>query len=86
MKLSSQARKNLGLVAKPVSLQPYWRTIQVPGTIVDRPGVSDRGVTSPAVGVVTEVHAFAGDTVKPGEVLFTLKLFSEYLQKAQSDL
>ena len=85
LKLSPQARKNLGLVSKSVSLQPYWRTIQVPGTIVDRPGISDRGVTSPAVGVVTEVHAFAGDTVKPGETLFTLKLFSEYLQKTQSD-
>jgi cobalt-zinc-cadmium efflux system membrane fusion protein len=86
LKLTPQARKNLGLVTKSVSVQPYWRKIQVPGTIVDRPGISDRGVTSPAVGVVTEVHAFAGDTVKPGEALFTLKLFSEYLQKTQSEL
>ena len=86
LKLSPQARKNLKLVSKPVVLQSYWRTIQVPGVVVDRPGFSDRGVTSPAVGVVTEVHAFAGDTVSPGDTLFTLRLFSEYLQNTQSEL
>ena len=58
----------------------------MPGEIVDRPGYSDRGVTSPAVGVVTEVHAFPGDTVKPGDRLFTLRLFSEYLQNTQAEL
>jgi len=86
LKLSPQARRNLELVSKPVALETYWRTIQVPGVIVDRPGLSDRGVTSPAVGVVTQVHAFAGDTVKAGETLFTLRLFSEYLQNTQSEL
>ena len=80
LKMSEQARKNLGLVSKPARPQAYWRTIEVPGEIVDRPGYSDRGVTSPAVGVVTEVHAFPGDTVKPGARLFTLRLFSEYLK------
>ena len=86
LKMSEQARKNLGLISKPVKPQTYWRTIEVPGEIVDRPGFSDRGVTSPAVGVVTEVHAFPGDTVKPGDRLFTLRLFSEYLQNTQSEL
>lgn len=86
LKMSEQARKNLGLVSKPAKPQAYWRTIEVPGEIVDRPGYSDRGVTSPAVGVVTEVHAFPGDTVKPGDRLFTLRLFSEYLQNTQSEL
>lgn len=86
LKLSSQARKNLQLVSKPARPQTYWRTIQVPGAIVDRPGQSDRGVTSPAVGIVSEVHAFPGDTVRPGERLFTLRLFSEYLQSTQKEL
>ncbi|MCA9212460.1 MAG: HlyD family efflux transporter periplasmic adaptor subunit [Planctomycetales bacterium] len=86
LKLSPQARKNLQLVSKPARPQTYWRTIQVPGSVVDRPGQSDRGVTSPAVGVVSEVHAFPGDTVRPGERLFTLRLFSEYLQSTQKDL
>ncbi|APZ96443.1 efflux RND transporter periplasmic adaptor subunit [Fuerstiella marisgermanici] len=86
LKLSPQARKNLELVSKPARPQTYWRTIQVPGEIVDRPGQSDRGVTSPAVGVVSEVHAFPGDTVRPGDRLFTLRLFSEYLQSTQKEL
>lgn len=86
LKLSPQARKNLKLVSKPVAIQAYWRTIQVPGIVIDRPGLSDRGITSPAVGIVTQVHAFAGDTVRPGEKLFTLRLFSEYLQSTQSEL
>ncbi len=85
LKMTEQARKNLGLVSKVAKPQEYWRTIEVPGEIVDRPGYSDRGVTSPAVGVVTEVHAFPGDTVKPGDRLFTLRLFSEYLQNTQSE-
>ncbi len=86
LKMTEQARKNLGLVSKAAKPQVYWRTIEVPGEVVDRPGFSDRGVTSPAVGVVTEVHAFPGDTVKPGDRLFTLRLFSEYLQNTQSEL
>ena len=86
LQLSAQARKNLGVVSKPATLQAYWRKIQVPAAIVDRPGRSDRGITSPAVGVVTRVHAFPGDMVKPGDLLFTLRLFSEYLQNTQKEL
>ncbi len=86
LELSAQARKNLKLVSKPARLQVYWRTVLIPGEIVDRPGLSDRGVTSPAVGVVTRVHAFPGDTVRAGQPLFTLRLFSEYLQNTQSEL
>lgn len=86
LKMSQQARRNLKLVSKPVKPQSFWRKILVPGEVVDRPGLSDRGVTSPAVGVVTQVHAFPGDTVRPGDRLFTLRLISEYLQNTQSEL
>ncbi len=86
LKLSESARKNFHLVSKSVKPQTYWRTIQIPGVITDRPGFSDRGVTSPAVGTVAEVHAFPGDTIRPGEKLFTLRLFSEYLQNTQAEL
>ena len=86
LKLSPQARKNLGLVSKPARLQTYWKKVQIPGAIIDRPGRSDRGITSSVVGVVTQIHAFPGDTVKPGDRLFTLRLFSEYLQNTQKEL
>ena len=86
LKLTEQGRKNLGLVSKPVQPQTYWRTIQIPGVLSDRPGISDRGVTSPTVGVVSEIHAYPGDTVEPGAPLFTLRPFSEYLQNTQTEL
>jgi cobalt-zinc-cadmium efflux system membrane fusion protein len=86
LELSPQARQNLKLVSRPVKLSTYWRSIIVPGEIVDRPGLSDRGVTSPAVGVVTQIHAFPGDTVRPGDRLFSLRLVSEYIHNTQSEL
>jgi membrane fusion protein, heavy metal efflux system len=86
LELGEKARKNLGLVVKAVRPTDYWRTLTIPGVVADRPGVSDRGVTSPAVGVVAEIHAFPGDTVKPSQRLVTLRLFSEYLQATQTQL
>ena len=86
LEISEQARKNLSLTSESVRPQSYWRTVVIPGAVADRPGLSDRGVTSPAVGVVTAIHAFPGDTMRPGEPLFTLRLFSEYLQATQTQL
>ncbi len=86
LELSKQARENLQLVSRPVKVQTYWKSILVPGQIVDRPGLSDRGVSAPAVSVVTQVHAFPGDTVHPGDKLFTLRLLSEYIQNTQLEL
>lgn len=86
VKLSPEARDNLKLVVKPLQAQTSWRTLQVPGVIVDRPGLSDRGVTAPVAAVVAKVHAFPGDTVRVGEPLFTLRLISEYLQTTQAEL
>ena len=86
VKLSEQAQANLRLVVKPLEVTTYWKTIQVPGSVVDRPAQSDRGIVAPATAVVTRVHRFPGDTVKPGETLFTLRLLSETLQLSQSEL
>ncbi|QEG23347.1 efflux RND transporter periplasmic adaptor subunit [Mariniblastus fucicola] len=86
LELNSQARANLGLKSKPVSVQTYWRSIEIPGVIVDRPGVTDRGITSPLEGVVTQVYAFEGDVVRPGDKLFRLRMVSDSLQQAQSEL
>jgi cobalt-zinc-cadmium efflux system membrane fusion protein len=86
VKLSPQAQQNLKLdVDTPVPTE-YWRTLSIPGTIVDRPGESDRGVTSKVAGVVTAVKARPGDSVKAGDALFTIQLASEFLQSAQTDL
>jgi hypothetical protein len=58
LELSPQARKNLGLTSEALQLTTWWRTIDVPGVITDRPGVSDRGVVAPVTGVVTQIHAY----------------------------
>lgn len=84
--LTDQAIANLRLSVQSEQPQTYWRTIQVPGMIVDRPGRSDRGVISPVTGVVTEIHFFPGDTVRPDEKLFTIRLLSESLHETQSEL
>jgi membrane fusion protein, heavy metal efflux system len=86
VKLSAQAQANLHLVVKPLTVETYWRTIQVPGLIVDRPAQSDRGIVAPVTSVVTKVHHFPGDIVKPGDTLFTLRLLSEPLHLTQSEL
>lgn len=84
--LSDQAITNLGLVARPIQPATYWKTIQIPGMIVDRPGRSDRSVVSPATGIVSKINFFPGDTVRSGEVLFTIRLMSETLHQTQADL
>ncbi|MEZ6097075.1 MAG: efflux RND transporter periplasmic adaptor subunit [Pirellulaceae bacterium] len=86
LEIGKQARANLSLVSAPVQPQTYWTTLLVPGVIEDRPGITDRGITAPIAGVITQVHAFEGDIIRPGERLFTLRLVSEYLQQSQSDL
>ncbi|MFN4261735.1 MAG: efflux RND transporter periplasmic adaptor subunit [Gemmataceae bacterium] len=86
VRLSEQAVQALGVLNQPIRVQPYWKTIEVPGMVVDRPGFSDRGVTAPVAGTVAQVHAFPGDTLRPGDRLFTLRLVSEYVQNAQSEL
>jgi biotin carboxyl carrier protein len=84
--LSAQAQKNLRMVAKPLTVQTFWQTLPVPGMIVDRPGHSDRSIVAPLTGIVSRVHRVPGQLVRPGDVLFTLKLLSESIQLTQTDL
>lgn len=84
--LSDQAIANLGLQVKSVLPETYWKTLQVPGMIVDRPGRSDRGVISPVDGVVEKMNYYPGDTVRPGDVLYTIRILSETLQQTQTNL
>ncbi len=86
VKLSPQAQKNLALDVDTLTPQDYWRTVLIPGAVVDRPGESDRSVTTKVAGVVTDIRARPGDTVKAGDPLFTLQLASEFIQAAQTDL
>jgi multidrug efflux pump subunit AcrA (membrane-fusion protein) len=86
VKISKQAQQNLRLDVKPINPTTYWRKIYLPGTVVDRPGHSDRGITAPIAGVITQVTAVPGKTVEPGAELFRLRIASESFQNSQMDL
>lgn len=84
VKLSEQAKANLGLRVAALELTSTWKTMQVPGIVVERPGSSNRAVTTTVAGIVTKIFAIPGQSVKPGDALFTLRLVSEYLQNLQA--
>lgn len=86
VRISAAARKNLGITAKAIQPVTYWRKIEVPGVITDRPGISDRGVVAPVTGIVTKIHAYPGDTIAPSAPLFSLRLISESLHASQLEL
>lgn len=84
--LSDQAIANLDIKSLPLEATSFWKKITVPGMVVDRPGQSDRGVVSPVMGVIQTVHRFPGESVAPGEPLFTIRVLSETLHQTQSEL
>lgn len=86
VELSPQARANLQMTSQPLRPETFWKVIQLPGKVVDRPGLSDRGVVTPIAGVVTQVHRYPGDTVRSGQPLFTVRLLGEAMQLAQTEL
>lgn len=86
LKLSSQAKANLGLKTGTIQLTTYWRTAQMPGSIIERPGLSSRGVSTTLSGIVTKILVLPGQLVRPGDELFQLRLVSEYLQNTQAQL
>lgn len=84
--LSDQAVTNLTLTAKALKPSNYWKTIAVPGMIVDRPGQGDRSIVAPITGVVQSIEHVPGDAVRPGDVLFRLQILSETLHQTQTEL
>lgn len=86
VKLTIQAQKNLGLSSQPLKTTSFWRTIDVPGVIVDRPGISDRGVVAPVSGIITKIFHFPGDAVEPETPLFRIRLVSESIHASQLEL
>lgn len=84
--LTDQMLQNLRLTSAPLKPDTFRKTIEVAGMIVDRPGYSDRGVVAPVTGVVMAIQRFQGETVRPGEALFTIKILGESLYQTQSDL
>ncbi len=86
LRLSEQARANLGLKLGAVELSEYKRSVVISGVVVEQPGHCERRVTTTLPGVVTKVHAFPGQTVRPGDPLLNLQPTGDLLAAAQSAL
>jgi biotin carboxyl carrier protein len=84
--LSPQARANLGLEVRPARLSNYWRTLSLPGVVIDRPGQCDVTVPAPVSGVVLDIAAVPGRLVLPGDELLTLRLVGDAVPHNQSEL
>ncbi len=88
LELSEVARKNLGLTAeflKPIELQTYQRSISVPAIIVDQPGRTRIPVSASMTGIVTHVHAVAGEAIQAGDLILEMRLTHEDLVTAQKE-
>lgn len=83
IQLSDQARKNIGLKTGEVTVGAFTRTVNIPGIVAERPGRTTIRVAAPLTGVVTDVFAEPGQTVKPGDLLFILRLNREEIVQAQ---
>jgi multidrug efflux pump subunit AcrA (membrane-fusion protein) len=85
VKLSQNAQTNVGLRLGKVELQPFVRTMTVPGMVIERPGRSELQVSAPLTGVVTRIWAIQGESVAPGQPLFDLRLTHEEVVEAQAE-
>lgn len=86
VRISPQAKANMSLISSPIKPATYWRTAEFPAVIVEKPGVTSRGVVAPIAGVVSKIHAFPGDTVAAGAPLATLRLLSDSVYSSQLEL
>jgi len=85
IRLSKQARGNIGLRLARVELRPFERTVTVPGIVVERPGWSVLEVTAPMTGAVTRIYPIQGEAVQPGQPLFEVRLTHEDLLQVQTE-
>ena len=89
LELSMQAQGNIGLSAEylqPLKTETFRRSITVPGLVVERPGRTRVEISTPIAAVITHVHAVQGEAVKPGTLLFQLRITAEALVSTQTDL
>ncbi len=85
LKLSNQAKANIGLRLTRVELKPFERTIAMPGMVIERPGWSTLEITAPMTGVITRIRAIQGEAVKAGQALFEIRLTHEDLLQLQTE-
>src|SRR5690606_14808070 len=81
--ISATAAKTLGLRLQPVTLAPFVKQLHIPGMVVEKPGQSGLAVTSPIQGIIRQIHAFPGQAISPGDLLFVLQVTDQALESTQ---
>lgn len=85
IKLSEKALKNIGYQPVTVALGTFTRTMTLPAIVVGQPGRTQLHITAPLTGVITEIHAVAGEAIEPGSPMFEIRLTHEELVTAQKE-
>jgi len=85
IELSPEALANVGFKPFTIKATNYDRMLTLPAIVVERPGRSQRQVTSPLTGVVTKIHAVTGQAVQPDQPLIEMRLTHEELVAAQRE-
>lgn len=85
IELSDKGLKNIGFVPLVIRPTEYARALSLPAIVVERPGRSQKYITAPLTGLVTDIHAVTGEAVGPNEPLFEMRLTHEELVTAQTD-
>ena len=84
--LTKQAFENLALRMGRVSKGEYWKTLLVPGRVVEIPGWSSLSISASVTGIVEAVDILPGQTLETEKALFSIRITDESLIDAQSKL
>lgn len=83
--LSAEGLKNIGFEPFVVKPSSYQRTLTLPAIVVERPGRSQLQIAAPLTGIVTKIHAFTGEAIESGQLMFEVRLTHEEIVAAQRD-
>ena len=83
--LTQQAFDNLQLRLAHPTKGDYWKSILLPGKVVEIPGRSDLAVSTPVAGVIESVKVLPGESIPMEAPLFEIRLTDEALLTAQAN-
>jgi len=83
IEVSEQAKRNIGLQTGKVRLSTFTKTITIPAMIVQQRGRTETRVVAPLTGLILKTYAIEGESLRPGQPLFDLRLTHEDLVQSQ---
>ena len=85
LEVTESALKNIGFEPVTIALSDFDKTLQLPATVVERPGRSQVQIPAPLSGVVTKIFAIEGESIEANAPIFELRLTHEELVTAQKE-